>query len=409
MSDKLVDVLTKKRDSALGLIDQLQSVAVEEHRDLTDQDMQTITAKNDEVRGYNRQLDVLAVDLEMAEDTQQRLRGIGTTMVGGDFHYRSAGHLLWDVLHQSDADARQRYGRVMRRAAEHMGTVAANTTPVAGDLGGLVVKSVVGPVADPYPSGMPFASAIGLQDVPASDGFGFSRPYIVDPNFETGVAKQTLEKAEVASKHFNVQATNVPLTTYAGYLNVSQQLLAFNPASLGIIINQLRARLENQIELAMVLEMQASTGTIPLAAGATAAETLQAVYDAAAAYFAITHTLPSWLAMGPLGWANLGGLADLAGRPMFPTLGATNAPGTANATSFSTTVAGLRPVVTPAIDDASMYVGGSESLEGYIYRMPVLEAVEPSVLGRQVALGASIAAYRPTPFANATQKIEVGP
>jgi hypothetical protein len=37
----------------------------------------------------------------------------------------------------------------------------------------------------------------------------------------------------------------------------------------------------------------------------------------------------------------------------------------------------------------------------------VLEAVEPSVLGRQVAVAASIAGYRPTPFANAT--IHVGP
>jgi hypothetical protein len=78
-----------------------------------------------------------------------------------------------------------------------------------------------------------------------------------------------------------------------------------------------------------------------------------------------------------------------------------------SATSFSVTVAGLTPVVTAAITDDTYWVGGDAGLEGYMYRYPVLEAVEPSVLGRQVAVAASIAGYRPTPFANAT--IHVGP
>ena len=215
MGDKLADVLTHKRDTALGLIEQISAVAVDEGRDLTDQDMQTIEAKNAEVKGYNRQLAVLCDDLELAETTQSRLRGLGSAVVAGDFHYRSAGQLLWDCLHQSEPDAKQRYGRVMRRAAEHMGTLASNTTPVAGDLGGLVVRPVVGPVADPSPRGMPFATALGIRDIPTSDGFGFSRPYLVDANFETGVAVQTLEKAELASKAFNVAVTNVPLEAWA--------------------------------------------------------------------------------------------------------------------------------------------------------------------------------------------------
>jgi hypothetical protein len=98
-----------------------------------------------------------------------------------------------------------------------------------------------------------------------------------------------------------------------------------------------------------------------------------------------TEQLPDWIAMGPLGWAQLGGLTDLAGRPLFPTLGAANAAGTARADSFSVTVAGLTPVVTPAITTTDYFVGGGEGLEGYLYRYPVLEAVEPSVLGVQVA------------------------
>jgi hypothetical protein len=126
-------------------------------------------------------------------------------------------------------------------------------------------------------------------------------------------------------------------------------------------------------------------------------------------YYSVTNELPDWIAMGPLGWARLGGLTDAAGRPLFPTLGAANAPGTSSASSFSVTVAGLRPIVTPAITDESYYIGGSAGLEGYLYRYPVLEAVEPSVLGRQVAVAASIAGYRPTPFANAVIKLAPTP
>jgi HK97 family phage major capsid protein len=407
MGDRLADILTHKRDAALALIEQLSAVAVDEGRDLTDQDMQTITAKNDEVKNYNRQLAVLCDDLELAEGTQARLRGLGSAVVAGDFHYRSAGDLLWDCLHQTEPEAKQRYSRVMRRAAEHMGTTAAATTPVAGDLAGLAVRPVVGPVSDPTPKGMPFATALGMRDIPASDGFGFSRPYLVDDGFATGVAKQTLEKAELASKAFSVAVTNVPLDTVGGYLNISQQLLTFTPSSLQIIVSQLTRRLENHVDKAVVAEMQESTGEVALAAGATAAEVIQAIYDAAAAYYGVTGELPSWIAMGPLGWARLGGLVDAAGRPMFPTLGASNAPGSMSATSFSVTVAGLTPVVTAAITDDTYWVGGDAGLEGYMYRYPVLEAVEPSVLGRQVAVAASIAGYRPTPFANAT--IHVGP
>jgi hypothetical protein len=401
LADRLQADITKKR----GLIEALADRAADEGRDLSEDEMATIAGSTEEIGSLKRQLDLLVVDIDISEETQGRLRSLGNAVVGADFHYRSAGQLLWDCLHQSDAEARGRYFRVMRRAAEHMGTLAADTTPVAGDLGGLVVRPVVGPVADPHPRGMPFATAIGLRDIPASDGFGFSRPHIVDPNFDTGVGVQALQKAELASKAFTVEVTNVPLSTMGGYLNVSQQLQSFQPNALQIILDQLRRRLENAIDTSLVAEMQESTGFLALPADATAAQTIQAIYDAAAMYYGVTNQLPSWLAMGPLGWARLGGLTDLAGRPLFPTLGAANAPGTMSAASFSVTVAGLRPIVTAAITDESMYVGGEEGLEGYLYRYPVLEAVEPSVLGRQVAVAASTAGYRPTPYANATVKI----
>ena len=174
MADKLTDTLTHERNAKLTLIQNLKDTAAEEGRDLTEQDMQTIEAAGEIVKAKNRQLDLLCQDLEMAEDTQTRLKGLGNAIVAGDFQLPLGRPAPLGRLHQSDPDAKIRYGKVMRRAAEHMGTVAANTTPVAGDLGGLVVRPVVGPVADPYPKGMPFATAVGMRDIPTTDGFGFS-------------------------------------------------------------------------------------------------------------------------------------------------------------------------------------------------------------------------------------------
>jgi hypothetical protein len=408
--NRMVAQLTEEIGAKRRHIELMTNRAVETGRDLSDEDMATVASLNEEVIRLRSQLDLLSVDLEISAETEERLRHlVPPTSAAAHSNYRTAGELLWDCLHQSDPEAQVRYHKVMRRAAEHMGTDAANTTPVAGDLGGLVVKPVVGPVSDPYPRGMPFASAIGMRDIPATDGFGFSRPFLVDPGFTAGVAPQAPEKSELASRAFSIDSSPVALSTVGGYLNISQQLQSFNPSSLQIILDQLRKRLENHIDIFMVTEMQLSTGYVALPAGATAAELIAAVYQAAGAYHGVTQALPSWIAMGAAGWVRLGSTTDLAGRPLFPTLGAANAPGTSEATSFAVTVAGLSPIVTPSITDDSFYIGGPDGLEGYMYRYPALDAVEPSVLGRQVAVAAAIAAYRPTPFANAIVKLSAVP
>lgn len=404
MAAEILEQLEHKRETALQLIEAITTRAADEGRELSDDDRTSIDESNVKVRQWNADLDRITVDRALADDTARRLRGIGTLgVIGHDFHYRSDGELLWDALHPTDPDARTRFGKVMRRAAEHMGTLAADTTATAGDMAGLVVKPVVGAVINPYPAGMPLASAIGMQAVPATDGFGFSRPQVVDANFATGVATQALEKGELASKAFSVTSSPVSLDTVGGYLNLSQQLLSFAPQSLDIVVAQMRRRLEAAIEKYMLNEFDNTTGKVTLSLTATADVVLAAIYTASANYFGITQSLPSYLVVGPAGWARLGSLVDAAGRPLFPTIGAANAPGTANAASFNGSVAGLNLVVTPAITDGKLFVSGPAAIEGYMYAFPILETVEASLLGRQIAVAAAVAAYRPTPFANATQ------
>jgi hypothetical protein len=139
-----------------------------------------------------------------------------------------------------------------------------------------------------------------------------------------------------------------------------------------------------------------TTNTVALASNANAATTLAALFDAAAQVYAQTNELPTWIAYGPVGWAQLGSLADTAGRPMFPFLGAANALGNASLGDFNLGPLGLQQIVTPGITNNDIYVGNSAGFEAYVYSFPILEAVEPSVLGRQVAVAEAMAFYRPT-------------
>jgi hypothetical protein len=311
----------------------------------------------------------------------------------------SAGHVLWDYLHQhQDRDAANRiqsFNRAQQRAAEHMGTTAAVTVPVAGGFGGLIVAPVVGPIIDLSGPDMPLTTAIGSQDAP--NGFQFSRPRIVDPDLNTAAGPQAggKEKAELPSKKFDLASDLVSMATIGNYLNLSLQAETFVPGALDIVVRQLNRRTSRGIEKATVTAITAATNLIALADGADAATVQKAIFDGAAAVFTATGRMPDWMAVGPLGWARLGSLTDLAGRPIFPGLNPANALGTANPGDLALNVAGLRVIVSPGITDQDIFMGNGEGIELYSYRYPLLSATEPSLLGRQLAVAASLGSYQP--------------
>ena len=404
MADALLDKLVRERDQKLGLINMLTGTAADQGRDLNADDQAAIASAKERMKAIDGQLVLIGDQLDMDDDTRQRLSRLQVNSPSAEPPmYRSAGEMLYDCIHATmgsqhsveDQEAAKRYSLVLKRAAQHIGTSAAATTPIAGGFGGLYVMPVVGPVIDIYPAGRPFITGIGTR--PAPNSLSFVRPRIVDPDFKTGAAVQTLQKSELVSKKFDVAIDTLTLVTVGGYLNASQQLLSLQPSSLDIITGQLQKRVAWQSEAAGIAQINTTTATVPLAAGADSAAVLAAVYDAAALYYENTYSLPSWIAMGPQGWARLGSLTDSAGRPMFPFLGAANAMGSMAADQFTMVgPAGLRPIVTPGITTPDLYVGGADSLEAYEYAFPVLEAIEPSVLGRQVAVASAMCFFMPT-------------
>jgi hypothetical protein len=394
-TDPMVDKLLNEREATFTKIEGLKTFALDKGRDLTAEELDSIKTYSERIKTIDGQLEVVSERNLMndAISAKVALANPGSASVSGH-QYRSAGELLWDVIHNREREAGARLDAVQRRAAQHMGTVADQTVAVAGGFGGLIVAPITGPIIDLSPKGRPWLSLIGARPAPAS--MTFMRPRIVDPNFDTGVATQALQKQELASQKFDVVADPLQLQTLGGYLNLSRQAEEFIPSALDLVVNQLLKRLAAKTENALATEVAKTASHIALAADADAAAVRQAIFDASALVFDQTGALPEWIAMGPQGWARLGGLVDLAQRPLFPFGNAVNANGTSSPGTFTIAGLGLTAVVTPGITNGDYFVGNELGIEAYEYRYPTLDAVEPSLLGRQVAVASSLVLYRPT-------------
>src|SRR5262245_4926027 len=113
----MVKRLLDERDQKLALIDNIASVADENGRDLLESESQTISDAQTRVRSLNDQIDRLSQDLELADTAKNRIRSLDPSIVANDFHYRTAGDCIWDMLHRNDdPDANLRMNRFMKRA-----------------------------------------------------------------------------------------------------------------------------------------------------------------------------------------------------------------------------------------------------------------------------------------------------
>jgi len=386
--DTMVKRLLDERDGKLALIDQIAGVADDEGRDLLESESQTISNAQERVRSLNSQVDRLTQDLELAEGAKNRIRTLDPSIIAKDFSYRSAGDLLWDILHRSeDSDANLRFGKYMKRAAEHMGYDKANTVPVAGGFNGLVTIPSLGPVLDPSPQGRPLFTALGARPAPA---LTFTRPRLVDPNIATGVAPVAQEKAEMASKAWDILNETVTCARIGGYINVSEVLVELLSGSLDMVISQMNHRVERYSETWVYNLLNATTATV-----AVDTDNIQkALGDASTLVIKNTGAPPTWLAMGPEGWGAAIGLTDLAGRPLFPFLNPVNAIGNGNLNGEAG-IPGLRTAVSSAIPGKTMFMGNSFGLEIYERPLPLMQAFEPSVYGRQVAVATYLGSYAP--------------
>lgn len=362
---------------------------------LSEQDRENLAILDGKLAEVITNIEAVATQQVISDRARQALAAgqVGTSYA--EHEYRTEGEAVADMLNADrDSGAKFRYERALDRAAQHMGSIAENTTPIAGGFDGLVVPTVQGPVINLYNWQMPFLSLIGPRN--SGNAQMFLRPRIVDPDFYTAAAEQGLEKAELPSKKWDYVNDPVSLVTIGNYINLSYQAELFAPGALQSTIDQLRNRTSASLESRTVAEAAKTTANVNLPADADAAALQAAVWEALGRVFDATGAPATWLLAGSKGIAMLGSTVDLAGRPLFPIEGPSNALGTSNPAGYRViNPFGLQVVVSRNITDTTLYVGNDFGLEAYLYRFPILQAIEPSVLGRQIAAAAAVGFYRP--------------
>jgi hypothetical protein len=401
--DTLSNKLLSEREDLAARAAVVKRNAEEQGRDLNEADTTALQSYRERIGQLDEQLKITTQDFTLNTEVADRIARISGAPVvkrgANPWEGMHAGQVLSDFLLMRSSPAAEARVTAWRqyheRAAEHMGTDASLTVPTAGGFGGLLIKPMVGPVINLTPTESPLLSLIGSQDSP--NAMSFQRPRLVDPNFTTAATKQSKEKAELSSKAFDITADTVSLATYGNYLNLSLQAEQFISGSLDTVISQLTARTVYALETAVGAELEKATSKVTLAADADAATVLAAWQEAASLVYQATKRPPTWAVAGIEGWARLSGLSDAAGRPLFPAVGnSVNVLGTTQGpASMILNVNGIPLAVSLGIDDGSIYMGNSFGLEVYLHRYPVLQAVEPSVIGRQVAVAASAGFYQP--------------
>lgn len=401
MANQMLLNLHSENEEQQRILDNIENIALEQKRGLTSADLELIERTKARQSDLVAQIEVLAKEAEMSDGAKQRIALLrnGVQSSSAAVEYRSAAEYLYDFV-MADIAQDPKIKNESRNRLDTYNRAAAHVTTDAFE--GVFPNAVVGPVVSFIDASRPLFSAVGAKSIPG--GPSFRRPRLVDDHLADGVGPQVQQKDELVSHQFTITSDNVDLTTLGGYVNVARQVFDWGVASLGTIVDQLAARYAYYTERALITEMQKSTGAIPLAADADAPTTVQALYDASALYYKTTGKMADFLAVGPNGWANLGGLSDSAGRQVFPFASPSNASGgSMSATSFAGNPVGLRLVVTPGITDTAMYMTGDLAIEAYEQTVGQLSVVEPSVLGVQISYSGYVGFYRPAP--NGTIKI----
>jgi HK97 family phage major capsid protein len=383
MIRRLEKELEERNAFAQGLIASVQDA----ERDLNDTEKAQLTEVRTRMGVIKEQIEELSETARIAQDIATRAKQVDLAITtarrsgeSGPVEYRSAGHWMVDLIGASGGsrDARERL-ELYERAAAHQKT---------GDNLGIVPDPIVGDVVNFIDAARPIVSFLGPRDMPSAT---WHRPKVTA---HTLVAKQGTagaaadEKSELVSQKMTITRLTANAVTYGGYVNVSRQNIDFSsPAALDAVINDLAAQYAIETEAATGALIQAIANNVEIAGSTVDASTLSA-----ALWVAVANVYNATKGQGRLALvvspAQLG-----AWGPLFAPVNPQNSqsPGfTASGYGQGVmgNVSGVPVIMSAGYPNTANHYGSvvsSAAVEAYEQRVGALQAIEPSVLGTQVA------------------------
>ena len=390
-SDAMIDRLERELEERSAFIQGTIGGAQDAGRDLTDNDKELIKTAKGRVDQLVDQLDMLRAASLSTTGARDKVRVIAEEMMTlrrnvdmGPVEYRSAGAYILDTYQAGLGDnmAKERL-QMFYRVAAHQKTT---------DNLGVIPDPIIGDVLNFIDAARPLVTYAGPQNMPSATWY---RPKVTQ---HVTMAKQGAagaaadEKAELVSQKMTISRLTATAITYGGYVNVSRQNIDFStPQMLDIVVNDLAAQYAVATEAAFGAVLIATANTIelaPVAAGGTptAAELTAALWTAAAnVYNAVKGQGRLALAVSPGKLGSWGGV--------FSPVNPQNAQSTGfNASDFGSgiigNISGIPVIMSAGIAGAATDYGvvfSTAAIEAYEQRIGSLQAVEPSVLGVQIA------------------------
>ena len=275
-------------------------------------------------------------------------------------------------------------GSVLAEMNARVQAAAPNIT--TSDTPGLLPEVLTTNVYDSLNPIRPFVTAIGTRAMPQS-GATFRRPVITVRPVVTQQPVGQLNALDPST--VTVANNNVNKLTFGTYVTMSEQDLDWtDPASINIVLNQLAIAYGQATDNYAVDTCHAAISqTSSVADTSDPADWIAAIYDGARQISANSNYLPTHMFVTPTTWAALGSLVDSTGRPVFPQIGAMNAPGELSAANWNGNPLGLVLVVDKNAPGSFMghAAGPAAGFEFYEQQKGAISVDVPSTLGRTIA------------------------
>lgn len=299
--------------------------------------------------------------------------------------------------------------RSAQRNAQTLATQARNAqiktqgraTMVSGDHPGIIPVPIIGEVMNDVDAARPFIESLGAKPLNFA-GETFKRPLITQ---HVAMGKQTTQATStgLGSQKMIIGSVTFAKETWGGWLDVSRQDLDWtSPSAWDALLNDFTDQYglvtENAAGDAFAAAVAAGNTPVEVA-GTGSASTLKdyitAVYAAAALSYAGSGRLPDHLWMSLDMWGILGPLIESAVPTMNNDVGQTDVRNMQAGNLMK-----LPRTVVPSFPSGTIIVGASKWTEVYEERIGLLQAVNPSILGVQIAYGGYIAynTIKPTAF-----------
>jgi hypothetical protein len=189
-----------------------------------------------------------------------------------------------------------------------------------------------------------------------------------------------------------VDPVTVTKSTYGGVVNLSWQDRDWtDPAIMNLLVSDLAASDAQVTDAAFCTYFTGSVTQTQAAATPDGEGVLGALYAASGTIYSETNGMPDTLWAAPDIWGSLGSMVDGSGRQLFPTVNPQNALGNIQPNSMSGSVAGFRMVIDKNLAAGTAILGDSTYVETYETIGGQVSAIEPSVLGTQIAFYGYIA------------------